>query len=295
LKKTDKTDDYVLVSNIYVKEKKFDTALKYLESAYIKNYNEQILDRMAIILYVNLDRKKDAIAQLETHSRMNGCSELICKRLIGFYSNENNIDGLLSVYLRYYNMLKKPEIADKIVQIYAYKKEYIKMIDFLENSEVDDALLLELYASMKNYHKASVLASKLYDETGDINYLGQSAIFEYEGSKNKNNTKMQKRVIKKLQKVLKETRSAMYLNYLGYLLIDHEIDVKKGISYIKDALKYEPESAYYLDSLAWGYYKLGLCDRAKKLITKVSKMKGGDDKEVVFHMKLINKCKKGKE
>ena len=64
---TKDVDDYTLLSDIYIKLKKFDTALKYLESAYTRDYNEKILDKMSIILYVNLQRKKDAIAQLETH------------------------------------------------------------------------------------------------------------------------------------------------------------------------------------------------------------------------------------
>lgn len=292
--KTDDAEDYVLVGNIYVKEKKFDIALKYLESGYTKNYDEKILDKMAIILYVNLDRKKDAIAQLETYSRMNGCSELICNRLIGFYSNENNIDGLLSIYLRYYKMTKRNDLAKKIVQIYGYQKEYHKLIEFLEKNKIDDMLLLELYASLKEYKKGAALAEKLYDETGEIKYLGQSAIYEYEASpKKQQDSVMQKNVVHKLKEVLKEDRSALYLNYLGYLMIDHEIDIKQGIRYVKEAIKQEPESAYYLDSLAWGYYKLGWCKKAKKLMDKIVKMEGGDDKEVLSHIEKINKCIKG--
>lgn len=113
VEKSKKDNDYILVSEIYVKQKKYDTAVKYLESAYTIDYNEKILDRMSIILYVNLQRSKDAIAQLETHARMHGCSKMICTRLIGFYSNENNVEGLLSVYLRMYELEKSKETAKK--------------------------------------------------------------------------------------------------------------------------------------------------------------------------------------
>jgi len=57
-------------------------------------------------------------------------------------------------------------------------------------------------------------------------------------------------------------------------------------------LKIEPKSAFYLDSLAWGYYKLGNCKEAYKIIKKVTKLEGGDDKEVVSHFKKIKKCMK---
>ena len=156
--KTKAVDDYILVSDIYVKEQEYDMAVKYLESAYVQDYNEKILDRMSIVLYVNLKRTKDAIALLETHTRVHGCSVLICKRLIAFYSNEDNMDGLLSVYLRYYEIDSSPEISNQIVQLYAYKKEYIKLIQFLEKSGSDDKALLQLYVSSKNYAKAYPLA-----------------------------------------------------------------------------------------------------------------------------------------
>ena len=295
VEKSKEVDDYILVSDIYVKQKKFDTALKYLESAYTKNYNEKILDKMSIILYVNLQRNKDAIAQLETHARMHGCSKVICTRLIGFYSNENNIDGLLSIYLRFYELEKNDEIAKKIVQIYTYKKDFIKLMSFLQDSEVDDDLLLQVYINSKNYSQAALLAIKLYEERGDLNYLAQSAIFEYEGHKDKNNKEMLSSVVKKLKRSVAGDKKPLYLNYLGYLLIDHSINIKEGISYVKEALKIEPNSAYYLDSLAWGYYKLGDCKRAYKIISKVAKLDGGDDVEVVKHLKAIKKCKDKQE
>ena len=298
VKLSNDVNDYMLVSEIYVKLKKYDIAVKYLESAYVQNYNEKVLDKMSIVLYVNLQRQKDAIAQLETHTRIHGCSQLICRRLIGFYSNENNIDGLLSVYLRLYSINSDREIAKKIVQIYGYKKEYLKLIDFLEESKSDNELLIQLYINSKNYKKAAPLAYKLYKQTGNIDYLGRGAIFEYESTKDKNAKLMQERVISNLEKVLNQKKIGLYLNYLGYLLIDHEIDIKKGMKYVREALKLEPNSAFYLDSLAWGYYKLGNCKKASNIIKKVQKLEGGDDTEVLSHVKIINKCvrnKKGKK
>ncbi len=294
VEKSNAVNDYMLTSDIYIEEKKFDTAMKYLESAYAQNYSEQVLDKMSIVLYVNLQRKKDAIAQLETHTRVHGCSKQICSRLIGFYSNENNIEGLLSTYLRLYQIDASEEISTKIVQIYGYKKEYIKLIGFLESSESDDVLLLQLYTNSKNYVKAFPLADKLYAKTGEVGYLGQSAIYEYESAADKNKV-MLHRVIKKLERVIKSDQSPLYLNYLGYLLIDHEVDVKGGMKYIRSAMKIDPDSAFYLDSLAWGYYKLGACTRAKKIMKKVVKLEGGDDKEVMLHFKAIQKCAKEKK
>ena len=292
VKGTKEIDDYILVAEIYVEQKNYDMAVKYLESAYRQDYNETLLDKLALILYIKLDRKKDAIAYLETHSRINGCSEKICKRLLSFYSNQNDVDGILSIYLRLYEMKKSDELAKRIIQVYNYKKDYIQLMSFLERTSSDDEVLLQIYINFKNYKKASKLAQKLYDKDGDIGKLGQSAIFEYESSEDKNDKKMQQRVIKKLKKVVKEQKIPLYLNYLGYLLIDHSIDVKAGISYVKEALEIDENSAFYLDSLAWGYYKLGKCQKASQIINKANKLEGGDDPEVLEHIKIINRCKK---
>ncbi len=292
VQKTKLIDDYLLVSELYVKLKEFNTAVKYLESAYIKDYNEKILDKMAIILYVNLERQREAIAQLETHSRIYGCSRIICSRLIGLYSNENNIEGLLSTYLRIYKVNPHKIIAQKIVQLYSYKKDYKNMIDFLQKSRVDDELLLQLYVQFKEYKKASPLAYEMYKDSGDVSHLGQSAIFEYESTKNKNNKIMQKSVVNKLTKVVNKKKDGIYLNYLGYLLIDHDIDVRKGLAYVQEALKIESNSIYYLDSLAWGYYKLGECKKAQNVINRVKNMEGSSNKEVVKHIEMIDKCNK---
>ena len=296
-KMTKSPDDYILVSEIYVALKEYDLALKYLEGAYVKEYNEKILDRMAIVLYVNLDRKKDAIAELETYTRMMGCSELICNRLIGFYSNENNIDGLLSTYLRLYELNKKDEIARKIIQIYTYTKEYVKLMDFLEKSGADDRTLLQIYTSSKNYKKAYLLADKLYKKTAEVKYLGQSAIYEYESKGGDVDKKTLNCVVNKLREVIKKDNSPLYFNYLGYILIDHDLDVQEGIRYVKKVIKLQPNSIYYLDSLAWGYYKLHKCKKAKEIMDRIEKLGGSKEIEVISHMKEINRCikyKKGK-
>ena len=292
VEKSNAVNDYLLVSDVYIKRQEYDIALKYLESAYIKDYNEKILDKMSIVLYVNLQRKKDAIAQLETHTRVHGCSRLICHRLIGFYSNENNVDGLLSVYLRLYSIDRSEEIADKIIQIYSYKKDYLKLMDFLEESKSDNKALFELYSFTKNYNKAYLLADEMYSKTGDINYLGQSAIYEYESANDKNDKKLLQSVVDKLQKVIQVDSNPLYLNYLGYVLIDHNIDVKGGMKHIEKVLLTRPNSSFYLDSLAWGYYKLGKCKKAKEIMNRVVKLEGGDDPEVKKHVRIIDKCLK---
>jgi tetratricopeptide (TPR) repeat protein len=287
-------EDLLLVSEIYIKTRRYDTALKYLERAYAINFDENILDKMSIILYVNLGRKSEAISYLESHSRLHGCSALICKRLAGYYSEENNVDGMLSTYLRLYEVEPLNEYAQAIIKIYSYKKEYPQLLDFLEKSGADDITLLQLYINAKSFAKAARLSLKLYEERGDAIFLGQHAIFTYESAEEKSDRAMLDGVIENLEKVIKIHPESLYLNYLGYLLIDHDLDVRKGMEYVRQALEQEPESPFYNDSLAWGHYKLGECEKAKALMGPVIEKLGTDDAEVAGHLEAIEKCLKTK-
>ena len=285
-------DDKLLLGDICINLKEYEEALQHFEEAYAKEHHEKIITKIALVLYLHLERKKDAIAQLETHSRIYGCTVALCNTLAGFYSSQNDMSALAATYERAYKLEESSEIAKKIIQIYRYQGEYVKMRDFLQESKSDNELLLQLYIREKNYKAASSLAKELYEESGDLLFLGQSAIFEYESSEDKNDKAMHKSVIAKLTEVIAFKKDAMYLNYLGYLLIDHDIDVQKGIFCVKEALQIEPDSAYYLDSLAWGYYKLGNCAEAAKIMKKVATMEGGDNEEVVKHSKAIEECVK---
>ena len=71
-------------------------------------------------------------------------------------------------------------------------------------------------------------------------------------------------------------------------MIELFLDIEKGIDLVKRALLQEPDSPYYIDSLAWGYYKLGDCEKAMDIIlTIMSKI---DEPEVKEHYEIIKKC-----
>ncbi|WP_200764113.1 tetratricopeptide repeat protein [Nitrosophilus alvini] len=282
--------DYEFLASMYMSQKKYEAALKYYQSAYAINHDEKLVDRMATIMFLYLNKKKDAIAYLETHTRMYGCSFVLCNKLASFYGALNDVDGMISVYKRMYERYNEDDIAKKLVELYIFKRDYKNAIEFLEKSKFNDELLLDLYKIQKDYKKAAKLSETLYKKTGDLDYLAQNAIFEYESASDKNDPTLLNNVIKKFEKVLEKREDSLYLNYLGYLLIDHDINIKRGIELVKKALKQNSESPYYLDSLAWGYYKLGRCKEAYELMKKVIDKLGLKDKEVKIHWEKIEEC-----
>jgi len=287
---TKNIDDQILYAMILIEIQEYKKALLYLEPLYSKNYNEKILAKITIILAEYLHQPQKAIQKLQLHTQVHGCSKLLCKQLAYFYKKNNDTNSLLQIYLKLYAHTKDELIAKKIIQLYYSKQELLHLMTFLENTNENDEILLQLYINLKEYKKASILAQKLYDKNAQTLFLAQSAIFEYESLKDKNNPQKLHNIIAKLQDVIAQERMPLYLNYLGYLLIDHEIDIDKGILYIKNALQEEPDSLFYLDSLAWGYFKKGQCNVAKKVMQKVLKLDDTNNEEVQEHNNAINKC-----
>lgn len=79
------------------------------------------------------------------------------------------------------------------------------------------------------------------------------------------------------RKILGETPdNAAVLNYLGYMLADHNMKLEDALAMIKKAVDQEPANGAYLDSLGWAYFKLGKYDLAEDNLNKASQHMGSD-------------------
>ena len=58
------------------------------------------------------------------------------------------------------------------------------------------------------------------------------------------------------------------LNYLGFMFADHGIKLDEALTMIQKAVKSDPTSGAYLDSLGWAYYKLNRLDLAEEYLKK---------------------------
>jgi tetratricopeptide (TPR) repeat protein len=54
-----------------------------------------------------------------------------------------------------------------------------------------------------------------------------------------------------------DPKHADALNYLGYSYAERDMRLEEGVLLIQRALAVKPQNGYYLDSLAWAYYKMG--------------------------------------
>lgn len=289
--RTKEASDYLLSAEALIKLGNYQSGYSELKNAYDLTYNEETAERIALIMYTHLNQKEEAITFLKEHIGTHGNSKLLGKRLGSLYADSGALEDAVGIYEATYELSNDPSIAQEAVKIYVYQQELQKLTILLEKSGVNDPLLLGLYARDKQFKKAAALADKLFKREANPLYLAQSSVFEYEAATDKNDTKLLKKVLEDLKQANEQMQDPVYLNYLGYLMIDHDLGVKEGISYVQKALDKQPQSAFYLDSLAWGKYKLGECAEASRLIKQVEALIGADEPEVKDHIKAIQQCK----
>jgi len=73
------------------------------------------------------------------------------------------------------------------------------------------------------------------------------------------------------------------LNYLGYSYADRGIHIEQALSLTKRAVAIKPENGYYVDSLAWAFYKSGMLAEALKEIQRAITLVG-DDPVIYEHL-----------
>lgn len=298
IKKYNSAQNYSIVGDIYYRMGSYKHAVTYYESSYAKEQDIKTLLPLVDILYAYLGEKKKAISYLETYHLENGCNRKVCTRLVRYYREDKNVLGMLNILELMYNKYKPTFSKEKLSQLEALiielleKTDVNKAIKFLEKNRINDTKLLNLYGQIGEFKKALHLVRKKYRTTKDTKLLGQIAILEFEMAEDKK--KMMKHVIANFELALNAGSNANYENYYGYLLIDYDLNVKKGLKLVKKALEKYPNNLAYMDSVAWGYYKNGKCNEAYKYMKKVVEGIGLDNEEIKLHWMEINECFGGK-
>lgn len=288
---TKEASDYLLNAEALIKLGNYQSGYGELKKTYDITYDEETAERMSLLMYTQLNQKDEAIKFLKEHIGAHGNSKTLGKRLGSLYADRGALEDAAQIYEATYELSNDPLIAQEAVKIYLYRQELVKLTILLEKSGVNDPLLLDLYVRDKQFEKAAALADKLFKREANPLHLAQSSVFKYEAATDKNDPILLKRVVEGLKQANEQVQDPVYLNYLGYLMIEHDLGVKEGMAYVQKALDKQPESPFYIDSLAWGKYKLGECAEASRLMKQVELMVGTQEQEVREHIKAIQQCK----
>ena len=285
--------DFELAANPYIFTGDYEASLKYLKEAYRKTLNEDILLKIVTIQINYLKETDAAVDMLEKHREKEGCSEKICLQLISIYSQQHQVSSIIPIYKELQKVTKKEIYSEKIVESYLIEKDLPAAIDYLKTNGSNPELLYSLYMEQKSYGKANKLAKKLGKKTNESKWYAEAAISFYESLSNKDDKEQLKQVVADFEQAFNlGEKNPVYLNYYGYTLIDKSIDIEKGLNIIEKALAEEPANSYFMDSLAWGYYKLNNCEKAYPAMKKVVEVEGLKEEEIIEHWNAIDsKCK----
>jgi len=292
IERSKKPIDLELASNPFLYAGEFKRAFTLLSKVYTTTHAEIVLLRMADIMDEYTGEHKHAIQLLEMHRRIYISSNDVLAKLLVLYGKEKNIDGLLEIYSALYENTKDENALNKIIDIYVYRRDLDGAIEFLEKYDEVDDILYELYKRKKLFSKALPLIDIQYKKSKDPKWLAEKAILLFESAKNKDNKKMLKHIVSLFDKaIFLGVDDSIYLNYYGYILIDKEINIDKGMQIIENALVQQPNNIYYLDSLAWGYYKKHQCLKSYKYMKQVVDEEGLTEEEILTHWYAIKQCK----
>ena len=130
--------------------------------------------------------------------------------------------------------------------------EMLRLIDSGRTSWNFFAFLADIYDKQKNYRAALHIVERgLIAHPNTIPLLFSQGVYQ-EKTGNLDGCMRTMRAVIDL-----DPMHSNALNYLGYLLAEQNIKLQEALQFIQRALALKPNNGYYLDSLAWVYYRLG--------------------------------------
>lgn len=299
-----------MMAGIYFKLNNLDNALKNY-TLFLRediDHPRERLESVIKIIQISEVKKSPSLVIPYIDEYIKGMDNEVSNiSFISVYKRANMLNNLKNA-LEY--RLKKDESSLNVTSLWDYfmetdnfkeAKKLIQKYKLVLGEEYKD-LLLQTYMRLNDFKKALDLSDELYRDTNINKYLGLSAIYRYEllKDKNKNNLELIILDLKKSiinEEVLLQQRNeklglanAFFYNFLGYLLIDHDIDIQEGLRYASKAVAISPKTFEYLDSLAWGLYKLGECGRANETFKLIPSDYINSLQELRQHQKALNEC-----
>ncbi|CRF53000.1 tetratricopeptide repeat protein [Helicobacter ailurogastricus] len=308
LEKIRKEDKSLMLDSVlgalYISEKQYTKAFDILSKLYNQVHDEDTLEKL-ITLYFIQNSQQEAADLITSHLEKYGCSPDLCQKSFNTLVQLNQLDKAKEAFSTLYHKDPVVQNAQLYIGVLVMLKEFSEAEKIAKGFPFNRRLLLDLYTAQKKFALASKQAGLLYKERKDPKFLALEAVYSYEdltAQKKLNKTDLLP-ITHKLEKAIAERREqirihkgrldvqdAFFYNFLGYSLIEYGLNVRKGIDYVKVALQIEPKSIFYIDSLAWGYFKLGNCALAKKLFLGISQEDINAQPELKAHSQAIAEC-----
>ncbi|MBT0820197.1 ATP-dependent nuclease subunit B [Campylobacter lari] len=289
--------NYEILGDIFAKKALYTKALEQYNLAYKLFEHENLLLK---IVEVNIKNKNinQAKKTLEEFIKNSHCTLKTCTLLLKIYQEQKDYKASIQTLEKLYKLNNDIKYIYAMIELLVQEKNYTQALNLTQKYNIDPDTKIFLYTQTKDYEKAYEIALKHYELSKDKKYLSMAGVLEFEihmdpKSKKVTDPKILASIMKKFEQSVDVRSDALYQNYYGYALIEYDIDIAKGIELVGWALEQEPQNLYYLDSLAWGYYKLKDCKKAYEILQKTLHDKEfSSSDESKEHLKAIEKCLK---
>ncbi|ANV98229.1 hypothetical protein BBW65_05180 [Helicobacter enhydrae] len=288
-----------ILGTLYLQQNHLDRALKELNRAYTDGHSESSLEKMMAI-YLQSNKIKQVSEMLDQHLKEYGCSQELCKSSLEFYIKTKQIGHAQKLLEDIEAKMPSPQNAMNLIMLYAHQKKYDEALKIAHKYPIKREVFLELYIGKGDYLNASKEAQGIYEESKNPQYLALAQIYAFEAYKDKITHQQIKEIVKNTLEAIAKIKAtqrheegvslASLWNFAGYLLINYDVNLVEGVEYVKRALELDQTNYEFLDSLAWGYYKLGKCQMAQEVFARIPQEKIKEFAELAEHFEIISRC-----
>ncbi len=168
------------------------------------------------------------------------------------------------------------------IQIHFHEKDYQKALELCRQGQETHPQADRLYLfkaivleAMEEYEQAGrVLEKALEKWPGQTDFLFRKGVVLDKLS----NTEEALQIMEEIISLDQDHHEA--LNYVGYTLAEQDRDLDRAMILIKRALELDPGNGYYIDSLAWVYFRQGRYEEAwVEILAAVEQV---DDEAVIW-------------
>ena len=268
------------VADFYVATKQFKEAIPVYERAVELDPKEIAPRENLSRCYLATDQKDKAAEALEGLIKINPVDAHAYETLAKLYEDSGQLDKAVADYEQ--SLLINPNYVEgyeNVTDLLVRQHQAEKAIPLLTDARKRFAgqpvftFLLAMTLERAKQHKEalemfetaeteaegalpSLLDSRFYFEFGEA--AEQAGLYDRAGT-----------LLKKSLGLEDDAkRIALISNYLGYMWVDHNLNLEEGGDLIKRALEIDPDNGAYLDSLGWYYYRTNQFDKAADELNK---------------------------
>jgi len=204
---------------------------------------------------------------------------------------EQALKEFLSKDASCFNFEEKMELAYYLGLCYTKLKNYEEALVFLEQVVTSEHHILRVFQCRMTLAYIYVITKRVKMAEYELNRLQSSGL----ESPLLYNTlayaawlqNQHKSAVELYEKALEiDSDNATAMNSMGYILADTGMDVMRALRLCRKAVDYKPQSAAYLDSLGWAYFKSGEVIEARTWLRRALDI-APEEEEIKKHFKIV--------